>query len=381
MKKMMTSLLAIVMLLSLCAGCGSKESAAPAQESQPAAEEQSSGETMVLRLANSHNAEHITSQACQMFADLVNEKTDGRITIECHFAGELGDERSTIEQCQFGGLDFTRVSSGASAEFAPLMNALQMPYEYTSVDHLFEVLDGEIGQEVFETFKDNNLVGITYLHPGSRNFFNAKKEIHTPADMAGMKIRVSDTYVKDGREYHGYKIGRVFDISQTHGKAGVPALSLKDNTPEMDAALRRLLDSSPVPVVTSSTMYQDAVYDPKTQSITVSSRLIDSKIFAALSREIVHAGIHDHGRYPYYTREDCAMDAESVSYMLCRNFGVETPQPDVSRVGQVFDGMEVQDRRGVVDSLQKYFRKLQNDIQREISPQERKQPEQNRPVR
>ena len=74
MKKMMTSLLAIVMLLSLCAGCGSKESAAPAQESQPAAEEQSSGETMVLRLANSHNAEHITSQACQMFADLVNEK-------------------------------------------------------------------------------------------------------------------------------------------------------------------------------------------------------------------------------------------------------------------------------------------------------------------
>ena len=112
-------------------------------------------------------------------------------------------------------------------------------------------------------------------------------------------------------------------MTQTHGKAGVPALSLKDNTPEMDAALRRLLDSSPVPVVTSSTMYQDAVYDPKTQSITVSSRLIDSKIFAALSREIVHAGIHDHGRYPYYTREDCAMDAESVSYMLCRNFGVE----------------------------------------------------------
>ena len=197
----------------------------------------------------------------------------------------------------------------------------------------------------------------------------------------GLKIRASDPYVKDGREYHGYKIGRVFDISQTHGKAGVPALSLKDNTPEMDAALRRLLDSSPVPVVTSSTMYQDAVYDPKTQRITVSTRLSDSKTFAALSREIVHAGIHDRGRYPYYSREDCAMDAECVSYMLCRNFGIEVPQPNVSRVGQVFDGMEAQDRRSVVDSLQKYFRRLQKDIQREISPQERKQPEQNQPVR
>ena len=38
-------------------------------------------------------------------------------------------------------------------------------------------------------------------------------------DENGMKIRVSDTYVKDGREYHGYKIGRVFDVTQTHGKA------------------------------------------------------------------------------------------------------------------------------------------------------------------
>ena len=197
----------------------------------------------------------------------------------------------------------------------------------------------------------------------------------------GLKIRVSDPYVKDGRQYHGYKIGRVFDITQTHGKAGTPAMTLRDNTPEMDAALRRLLDSAGVPVVTNDTMYQDAFYDPKTQSIVVSPRLSDSKTFAALAREIVHAGIHDRGRYPYYSREGCAMDAECVSYMLCRNFGVDTPQPNVSGVRQAFDGMEAQDRRGVVDSLQKYFRKLQRDIQREISPQERKQPEQDRPVR
>ena len=38
-------------------------------------------DAILLRLANSHNAEHITSQACQMFADLVNGRTEGRITI------------------------------------------------------------------------------------------------------------------------------------------------------------------------------------------------------------------------------------------------------------------------------------------------------------
>lgn len=197
----------------------------------------------------------------------------------------------------------------------------------------------------------------------------------------GLKIRVSDTYVKDGREYHGYKIGRVFDISQTHGKGNAPALTLRENTPEMDTALRRLLDSSPVSVVTNDTMYQDAFYDPAAQTITVSTRLSDGKTFGGLAREVVHASIHDRGRYPYYNREDCGMDAESVSYMLCRNFGVEVDPPNVNRVFQQFDGMEVQDRRSVLDSLQKMFRRLQNDIQREISPQERRQPEQNRSVR
>lgn len=187
--KKVTALLSAALVPLILAACA----LAPGQESPAGTGAQTDTDHVVLRLANSHNAQHITSQACQMFADLVAERTDGRITIECHFDGELGDERSTIEQCQFGGVDFTRVSSGVSAEFAPLMNALQMPYEYTDVDHLFRVLDGEIGQEVFDTFRDNGLVGITYLHPGFRCFFNVRKEIRTPADISGMRIRVSES--------------------------------------------------------------------------------------------------------------------------------------------------------------------------------------------
>jgi tripartite ATP-independent transporter DctP family solute receptor len=184
--------MAMVCLLAalFTVGCSKKKPAA-SLEGQPE-------EKLVLRLANSHNPEHVTSQACQRFADTVKSKTNGRIEIQTFFSGQLGDERSTIQQCQLGGLDFTRVSSGASAEFAPLMNALQMPYEYENVDHLFKVLDGEIGKEVFDTFQKNSLVGIVYIHPGSRNFFNNKREIHTPADIKGLRIRVSESQVMIG---------------------------------------------------------------------------------------------------------------------------------------------------------------------------------------
>ena len=96
MKKLIASLLTALMLLGLCA-CGSTPSAPSTPDtgsgtSEPAPSDAvPSGETMLLRLANSHNAEHVTSQACQMFADLVNEKTGGRITIEAHVLGFEGD--------------------------------------------------------------------------------------------------------------------------------------------------------------------------------------------------------------------------------------------------------------------------------------------------
>ena len=191
-------------------------------------------------------------------------------------------------------------------------------------------------------------------------------------DETGLKVRIADPYIKDGREHRGYKVGRMFDMAQTTGKGTVPKLVLRENTPEMDAALRKLLDLSPVRVTTSTTMYQDGYYDPLTQEISVSANLSDSQAFTALAREIVHAKIHDHGRYPYYTRNECALEADSVGYMLCRSFGIPAKQPDASQVSILYDGMEAQDRRGVLDSLQQIFQKMQGDIQKEISPQERR---------
>ena len=191
-------------------------------------------------------------------------------------------------------------------------------------------------------------------------------------DEEGMKLRVTDPYVRDGKEYRGYKIGRVFDISQTTGKGGVPKLTLRENTPEMDTALRKLLDLSPVKIKTDPASRRDAFYDPNTQEITVSTSLTDTHTFSALAREIALASIHNHGQYPYYSREDCMLDASSVSYMLSRSFGLSAERPNVSNLTSLFEGMEVQDRRGVLDSLQQLFQRMQWDIQREVSPQERK---------
>ena len=188
----------------------------------------------------------------------------------------------------------------------------------------------------------------------------------------GMRVRVADTYTKDGREYRGYKIGRVFDAAQTTGKATDAPISLQIDTPEMEAALRQLLELSPVRVNVGE-LDGDAYYDPGTQEITVSPNLTDHETFRALARELTHAQSHDNGRNSYYDRTENELDAESVSYMLCRSFGVPCDEPDASKIAELYADMETQDRRTILDGVQKYFRRLYGSIRKEIAPKEQEQ--------
>ncbi len=83
-----------------------------------------------IRRRLSHN-----TGACR-FAELVEEKTGGRIKILVKADGVLGDEKTVIEQIQFGGVDFARVSLSPLAEFVPRLNVLQMPYLYTGRENI-----------------------------------------------------------------------------------------------------------------------------------------------------------------------------------------------------------------------------------------------------
>lgn len=42
-------------------------------------------------------------------------------------------------------------------------------------------------------FEENDMIGLTYYDNGSRSFYNTKREVKSPADMKGMKIRVQQS--------------------------------------------------------------------------------------------------------------------------------------------------------------------------------------------
>lgn len=157
------------------------------------AETAPSQERLVLRYADNQPADYPTTLAAKRLAELVEQRTNGRIQIEVFCDGVLGDERSIIEQLQFGGMDMARVSLSPLAEFVPQLNILQLPYLYRDSEHLWKVLDGEIGDSFLEAAESKGLKGLAWFDAGARSFYTSEKPITRLEDMKGMTIRVQES--------------------------------------------------------------------------------------------------------------------------------------------------------------------------------------------
>ena len=182
MKKLAVLLLiAVALVLPLTAG-GSKDSSS------------TSVKQTVLTLSEVHAEGYPTTLADYEFARLVEERTEGRIKIDVYSGGTLyGEETGSIEALQIGDLAFARVSASPVASYVPALNVIQLPYLYRDGDHMWQVLNGPIGQQMLEEIQasGSGLVGLCYYDAGARNFYT-KTPIYSVADMAGLKIRLQN---------------------------------------------------------------------------------------------------------------------------------------------------------------------------------------------
>ena len=147
-----------------------------------------------LKLSEVHAEGYPTTLADQEFARLIEEKTEGRIKVEVYSGGQLyGEETGSIEALQLGDIAFARVSASPVASYVPALNAIQMPYLYKNADHMWAVLDGEIGQDMLAQIESSGsgLVGLCWYDAGARSYYTTKK-VASVADMKGLKIRMQN---------------------------------------------------------------------------------------------------------------------------------------------------------------------------------------------
>lgn len=159
-----------------------------------AAGTQDEGGPIVMRLAENQPDTNPVTVAMGIFADLVQEKTNGEIIVEVYSNAQLGQEPETIEQAQTGVVEFARVNSVVLAEAAPEIGVFTLPYIFANWDHKYRVLDGDIGRKALESLEEFGLVGFAFMDAGTRNFYTTEP-VRSLADLEGMKIRVQPSEI------------------------------------------------------------------------------------------------------------------------------------------------------------------------------------------
>ena len=150
-----------------------------------------------FRSSDIHPDDYPTVLAVRYMGDLVSKRTNGRHSIKVYAKSALGIEKDTIEQTKLGAIAMTRVNSAPMNNVCPETTVPTMPFLFHSKEHMRQVLDGPIGQEILNACAAQGFIGLAFYDSGARSIYTAKKPVKTLADMKGLKVRVqqSDLWV------------------------------------------------------------------------------------------------------------------------------------------------------------------------------------------
>lgn len=201
MKKVFALILAMLMMLGTLTACGSAaQTTAP--ETAPAAES-TVGEAASKYAAlpdvkwtytSAVGETTIYNQAVQKLADRIAEETGGKFTIDTYYAGALMNSIAEKDAISRGTVQMCCQAASILADYADYLYPFSVAYNFKSYEHYRAVCDSELWADIVEQVADDlDIRMMKSDYTGFRNLnLRGTKDIQTPADMAGVKLRVSN---------------------------------------------------------------------------------------------------------------------------------------------------------------------------------------------
>lgn len=192
MKRKLSVLLCVLLVVSLLSGCGQKEPAPATNEEEVVEVEFEAVKYRLAHVVNENDSFHV---AALKFKELVEARTEGKVEIEIHPNATLGDERTLLEGMQMGTVDMGVITNGPIANFVPEVAVFELPFLFADNEEAYEVLDGEVGKDVLNKMEESSFKGLAFAERGFRNVTNSTRPVVVPADMEGLKVRVMENPV------------------------------------------------------------------------------------------------------------------------------------------------------------------------------------------
>lgn len=153
----------------------------------------------VMKLAFNQPEDHPEFRSIVQFSDKLKEATGGEYSIEVFPNELLGSQKETIEMVQNGALPFSLIAGSLLENWNPDFAVFNLPYVFKDYKHLQRVVkDKAVVGDLYKSLENQGLTVLCAMYSGTRNVYTKNKEVRTPADLKGLKIRVmqSDTMVK-----------------------------------------------------------------------------------------------------------------------------------------------------------------------------------------
>jgi tripartite ATP-independent transporter DctP family solute receptor len=143
-----------------------------------------------MKIALAQVKDHPFSLGAQKFADLVSQKSDGKMTFKLFPGASLGGDAQVISSLQGGVIDVTVVSTGLISTMIKEYGVFYLPQVFEDVREADAVMDGPVGQKLLAKLPEQGLIGLAYWEHGYRDVTNSKHAVAKWEDLQGLKIRV-----------------------------------------------------------------------------------------------------------------------------------------------------------------------------------------------
>jgi len=153
---------------------------------------QAENDVRVIKLGHGLDVSHPVHKAMVFMGERLAEKSNGKVKLDIYPSQQLGSERECLELLQIGSLGMTKVSTGVLENFVPELKVLGLPFLFRDNAHRYNVLEGEVGEQLLDASIPQRLKGLTFYDAGSRSFYS-KTPIRTPEDLDGEKVRVMES--------------------------------------------------------------------------------------------------------------------------------------------------------------------------------------------
>ena len=203
MKRRITVILLICSMIFSLAACGKKKT--DSSENQAArqtsrveqTEVPGQKSTAILKIGFSTDVSDPRVQSAELFRDLVEEQTQGRIQVELHANGELGSDTELIQGVMGSNLDMTVSSAGNFANYASNVGVSAFPFLFSDFEKAWDFIDGKRQQEIEKDLEEYNIKVLAHFDNGFRCVTTSKEAgpIQSVADMQGLKIRTPENQI------------------------------------------------------------------------------------------------------------------------------------------------------------------------------------------